>query len=311
MKILISGSSGLIGSAVCAHLTQQGHTVIRLLRTGHNLPSDAVHWDIERNVIHDSDNIRNTEAILHLGGETVVGRWTDAKKARIRDSRVRSTRALAERAAGMDPRPQVFLSASAVGYYGDRGDETLDESSSGGDGFLAGVCRDWEEAVQPAVDAGIRTTPLRLGMIVSRHGGGLKEMLLPFRLCLGGRMGSGKQYMSWIDIQDVCRAIDYLLRADRLSGPVNLTAPEPVTNIAFTRALGRVIRRPTPFPVPAFAARLLFGELADAMLLASQRVVPARLLEAGFTFDFPDVDASLRHHLPQARTLVSSRRDSL
>jgi hypothetical protein len=230
--------------------------------------------------------------VVHLAGESIVGRWTEAKKRRIRDSRVLGTRNLAEALAKAASRPQVLVCASAVGYYGNRGDELLRESSSSGSDFLSGVCREWEGASQAAADAGIRIVHTRFGLVLSRDGGALQKMLLPFRLGLGGRVGSGRQWWSWVDLQDVVGAILHVIKTN-LHGPVNFVAPNPVNNIEFTKVLGRVLSRPTIFPVPAFAARLAFGQMADELLLASQRVEPVKLKESGYQFKFVELGKSL------------------
>jgi hypothetical protein len=241
------------------------------------------------------------DAIVHLAGENIAGgRWTAARKARIRDSRVIGTRTLCETLARLSQPPKVLVSASAIGYYGDRGAEPLWENSTFGTGFLADVCRAWEEATQPAVQKGIRVVLLRLGIVLSPAGGALAKMLLPFKLGLGGVLGRGNQYMSWIALDDVAGAMAHTLVTDTLQGPVNAVAPYPVTNREFTRTLGRILRRPTVFPLPAFAARLVFGEMADALLLASTRVEPKRLLATQYVFRYPELDGALRHLLGKA-----------
>jgi uncharacterized protein (TIGR01777 family) len=238
------------------------------------------------------------DAVVHLAGENIASaRWTERQKARIRDSRVKATGLLCNLLARYSPPPKALVCASAIGYYGDRGDEILKEESAPGSGFLSDVCREWEAATQPAVERGIRVVNLRIGMVLSALGGGLAKMLTPFKLGAGGVMGSGRQYMSWIAVDDLVDAIHFALTHESLRGPANAVAPSPVTNREFTRTLGRVLSRPTPFPMPAFAARLAFGEMADALLLASTRVQPARLLASGFTFRYPDLEGALRHLL--------------
>jgi hypothetical protein len=234
------------------------------------------------------------DAVIHLSGESVTGRWTSAKKRRIRDSRVVSTRNLSQALASAEKKPTVFLCASAIGYYGNRGEEVLTEDSPSGTGFLAEVSREWEAATKPASDAGIRTVNLRIGIVLSRNGGALKPMLLPFRLGLGGRIGSGRQWWSWIHIDDLISAIWQILKTDAVSGPVNMTAPNPATNAEFTRTLATALHRPAILPIPAFAARLAFGELADEGLLSSARVKPKKLLASGFTFRFPNLGDALK-----------------
>ncbi len=277
MKILVSGSRGFVGSALVPFLTALGHQVTRLVR-----PYDPAVLD-------------GVEAVVHLAGENVIGRWTPEKKAQIRDSRVNGTRVLAESLARLARPPRAMVCASAVGYYGDRGEERLQEDSPAGSGFLADVCREWETATRPAVQQGIRVVNLRLGMVLSPHGGALAKMLPPFRLGLGGCLGSGRQYLSWIALDDLVEVIAFALTAPNLRGPVNAVAPTPVTNREFTKTLGRILGRPTLCPVPAFAARLVFGEMAQELLLASARVIPAALLASGFAFRHPDLDGALRH----------------
>ena len=234
------------------------------------------------------------DAVIHLSGESVAGRWTSGKKRRIRDSRVVSTCNLSQALAFAEKKPAVFLCASAIGYYGNRGEEVLTEDSPCGTGFLAEVSREWEAATKPASDAGIRTVNLRIGIVLSRDGGALKQMLLPFRLGLGGRIRSGSQWWSWIHIDDLISAIWQILKTDAVSGPVNMTAPNPATNAEFTRTLATALHRPAILPIPAFAARLAFGELADEGLLSSARVKPKKLLSSGFTFQFPNLGEALK-----------------
>jgi uncharacterized protein (TIGR01777 family) len=233
------------------------------------------------------------ETVIHLAGESIVGRWTAAKKARIRDSRVLGTRNLAEALSRTVERPRILITASAVGYYGNRGDEFLREDSSPGQDFLAEVCRDWEGATKTAAQAGIRTANLRIGLILSLAGGALPRMLIPFRMGVGGTIGDGRQWWSWIDVKDVVGAIHHVMKTDQLQGPVNVVAPKPVTNTEFTKTLAEVLHRPAIFPMPAFAARLAFGKMADELLLASQRVEPAKLLSSGYPFQHPELKPAL------------------
>lgn len=280
MKILLTGSSGLVGSALVPALTAAGHSVTRLV---HSKP-----WP----------DLAGHDAVVNLAGENIAaGRWTPEKKTRIRDSRVQLTRQLAESLAKLSPPPKVLVSASAIGYYGNCGDEIMREESLPGLDFLAGVCCDWEAAAKPAAEAGIRAVCLRFGVILSAAGGALAKMLTPFKLGAGGVIGSGRQWMSWIVLDDAVGAIQHALAAESLRGPVNTVAPHPVTNREFTQTLGRVLRRPTLFPMPAFAARLAFGEMADALLLASQRVEPTKLVASGYKFLFPELEGALRHLL--------------
>ncbi|HEU4370298.1 MAG TPA: TIGR01777 family oxidoreductase [Methylomirabilota bacterium] len=295
MHVVVTGSSGLVGSALIPELTAGGHIVRRLVR---RFPADGdARWDPVAGVLGPGA-LDDADAVVHLAGEGIAaGRWSAAKKARIRDSRVRSTLLLARSMAALDRRPKVFVSASAVGFYGDRSDELVDEATGPGRGFLADVCKEWEAATRPASDAGVHVVNVRLGVVLSRRGGALPTLLRPFRVGAGGPIGTGRQYMSWIAIDDVVGAIEHLLRAETVTGPVNLVAPDAVTNGEFTKALGRVLRRPTVLPVPAFALRLLLGEMADEMLLASTRVRPSRLLESAYRFRHPRLEAALRHLL--------------
>jgi hypothetical protein len=233
--------------------------------------------------------------VVHLAGENIAsGRWNAARKARIRDSRVEGTALLARTLAELENPPSVLVCASAIGYYGDRGDEVLTEDSIPADDFLGTVCREWEAASAPAAEAGIRVVSLRFGVILARSGGALAKMLTPFKMGAGGKVGSGQQFMSWISLDDAVRTIDHAIATSDLSGPVNAVSPNPVTNAEFTRALGGELRRPTVLPMPAFAARLAFGEMADALLLASARVQPKRLVESGFEFRHPEIAPALR-----------------
>ena len=240
------------------------------------------------------ESVSGFDAVVHLAGEPIVGRWTEEKKRRIIDSRVSGTKHLAEALAKTSRPPRVLVCASAIGYYGDRGDEVLREESAPGRQFSSELCQQWEAAAEPAVAAGIRTVNLRTGIVLSAAGGALKQMLLPFRLGIGGNVGNGRQWMSWIDLQDMTAAILHILKTDSLRGPINMTAPNPVTNAEFTKALASVLSRPAIFPMPAFAARLVFGQMADELLLASQRVEPAKLLGSGYVFQRPDLRQSLQ-----------------
>lgn len=296
MKIAVSGSSGLVGSALVSFLSAGGHRVSRLVRSKPQPGSADVHWDPAAGSV-DAAGLEGLDAVVHLAGENIAGRWTPEKKARIRDSRVKGTRLLTETLARLKQAPKVLVSASAIGYYGHRGDEALREDSPSGSGFLAEVCREWEAAAQPAAQKGIRVVSLRIGVVLSPAGGALARMLPPFRLGLGGKIGSGRQYMSWIGIDDLAGVIHHAVTNESLRGAVNAVAPRPVTNQEFTKTLGRVLGRPTIFPMPAFAARLAFGEMADELLLASTRVEPARLAVSGYIFRNPDLEGALRHLL--------------
>ena len=296
MNILVSGASGFVGSALVPVLESAGHSVRRLVRQRPESGSPDVHWD-PMGLFDPVGGIEGFDAVVHLAGESVVGRWTRDKKIRILNSRKLGTMALASAVARSKKPPKVFVCASAVGYYGNRGDELLTEESTSGSDFLADVARQWEAALAPATKAGIRTVMLRIGFILSSRGGGLARMLPPFRMGLGGRVGSGRQWMSWISIYDVVAAIQHALATEALWGPVNAVAPHPVTNAEFTRTLGRILGRPTIFPMPGFAARLAFGEMADALLLASQRVQPVKLQSSGFQFRHPELEGALRELL--------------
>ena len=305
MRILVSGARGLVGSALVPLLAAGGHRVVRLVRTESadaqtSVRDDAqVVWNPQAGDVRP-DAFGGFDAVIHLAGENIAsGRWTDGRKRRIRDSRVVGTRRLCEVLAQCAQRPKVFLCASAIGYYGDRGDEVLTEQSAPGTGFLADVCREWEAAVEPLATAGPRIVRMRIGVVLSPDGGALKKMLLPFRLGLGGIIGDGTQYLSWIALDDVAGAIRHALETDSVSGPVNVVSPEPVTNRDYTRTLGKVVARPTVLPLPAFAARLARGEAADALLLASTRVEPARLTQTGYPFRYPMLEGALRHLIEQ------------
>jgi uncharacterized protein (TIGR01777 family) len=292
MRILISGSSGFIGSALVPFLQGKGHQVTRLVRGG-SAGEEGIRWDPATGAI-DQDRLPGIHAVVHLAGESVVGRWTPQKKAAIRKSRVEGTRRLVETLARVSPAPSVLICASATGFYGDRGDERLSERSAPGAGFLADVCREWESAANAAEQHGMRVVTLRIGMVLDRSGGALGKMLVPFQLGLGGRLGSGRQYWSWIAREDLLGAIGQALASPALEGPVNVVAPQAVTNEEFTRALGRILGRPTIFPVPAAGIRLLMGEMGDGILLASQRVEPHRLRASGYAFQYPELEGALR-----------------
>ena len=295
MNILISGSSGLIGSALTASLNDKGHNVLGLKRSkpAGNTPS----WDPDGGHIQ-IENAADIDAVIHLAGDGIAdGRWTASKKARILNSRVAGTTLIADYFASLAKKPKVFISASAIGYYGNRGDEIVDESSAAGDGFLADVCKQWEEATQKAKDAGIRVVRARIGVVLSPSGGALKKMLLPFKMGLGGNIGKGQQYMSWVSIDDAVGIFDFILANDSIEGPVNLVSPTPVINSDFTKALGKALNRPTLFPIPAFMVRLLFGEMGDECLLSSTRVMPEKILKSGYQFQHPTLENALEHLL--------------
>jgi uncharacterized protein len=294
VKIAVAGASGFIGSALVPALEAAGHEVVRLVRREPQAP-DELEWSPDAGTI-DVAGLAGVEAFVGLSGENVGQRWTDKRKAEIRQSRVASAGVLARTAAGLDPRPAVFVSAGGTGIYGDRGDEILTEESSLGAGFLADVGRAWEAAAEPARAAGIRVVNFRHGIVLAREGGALARLLTPFKLGVGGRVGSGRQWWAWVALDDVVNAYGFVLEKD-ISGPVNLTAPNPATNEQFVKALGRALGRPTVLPLPAVAVRIAFGEMGEAMLLEGQRVLPARLLDAGFEFAYPEIDAALERAL--------------
>jgi uncharacterized protein (TIGR01777 family) len=295
MTIGITGASGLVGSALAPRLRALGHRVVRLRRekgAGRFLP-----------IAEDHPASFLPDAVIHLAGEPIAsGRWNTAKKQRIRDSRVEGTRALCQALAEQAPPPRIVICASATGFYGSRGDELLDEESGPGEGFLAEVVQSWEHAASPAVECGIRVVSLRFGMILTRQGGALGKMLRPFQYGLGGRIGDGRQYWSWIALDDALGAVCHALTTDRLVGPVNVVAPQATTNAEFTAALGRVLGRPTFARLPAWVARGIFGEMADALLLASARVVPRRLTETGYAFCHGELLTALGHLLGRPET---------
>jgi uncharacterized protein (TIGR01777 family) len=295
VHIAVTGSSGLVGAALVSFLTAGGHRVIRLVRKP---PSgDDVQWDPTEGV-RDLSRLEGVDAVIHLAGENIAaGRWTPQRKGEIRRSRVEGARRLSESLAKLSQRPKVLVSASAIGFYGDRGDELLTEDGAPGKDFIARVCQEWEAATEPASRAGIRVVHLRFGMILSAAGGALRKMLIPFKLGAGGRMGSGTQYVGWIAIDDAIGVIHHAVCTESLQGPVNAVSPAPVTNAEFTRVLARVLSRPAIFPMPAFAMRLAFGEMADALLLASARVMPTRLQASGYRFRYPELEAALRRLL--------------
>ena len=297
MKILVAGASGLVGSALIPSLESDGAEINRLVRSSPK--ANEIEWHPNHGGI-DATRLEGFDAIINLAGENIAeGRWTDEKKRKIRDSRVDGTHLLSEAIAKLATKPRVFLCASATGFYGDRDDEILDETSDSGGGFLANVCRDWEGATEPTAKAGVRVVNLRFGPILAHEGGMLGKMLTPFKMGMGGKVGSGKQYISWVAIDDVIGAIKLALADESIHGPLNVVSPNPVTNEEFTKTLGEVLSRPTVMSIPAFAARLAFGEMADEMLLVSQRVAPKKLNEAGYQFKHPELESALRHYLAE------------
>lgn len=294
MDVAITGASGLIGRALSHSLRADGHRVLRFQRGGVTA-GETIGWDPDVGRI-DAPALEGVDAVVHLAGEGIgEHRWTDEQKRRIRDSRVRGTAVLAAAVASRERRPRVLVSASAIGYYGDRGSEVLTEESEPGDDYLAQVCIAWEGEAAPATEAGVRTVFTRSGIVLDSHGGALKRMLLPFKLGLGGRQGSGTQWMSWIALADEVGAIRFAIENDALSGPANLVAPNPVTNAEFAATLGRVLQRPTFLPTPLLPLKVRFGaELVETLLMVSQRVTPGRLQTAGYEFHFESLEAALR-----------------
>ena len=297
MKILISGSSGLVGSSLLPFLNENNHEVLRLVRFQPTAENE-IQWLPDQNQI-DLNSAGQIDAVVHLAGESIADRWNEEKKNKIRESRIKGTKLISDTISQLEQKPKVFISASAIGYYGNRGNEILTEDSVPGDDFLARVCRDWETACLPVSDNGIRSVQLRFGVILSPSGGALAKMLPVFRLGQGGKLGHGRQYMSWVNLEDVTNIIDHVLRTDTLHGPVNVVAPNPVTNSEFTNTLGRVLRRPTIVPgfLGQLATSVLFGQMSEALLLASQRVEPTRLNDSGYNFQYQTLESALRQIL--------------
>ena len=294
MRILITGANGLIGTALQRSFDEIGHELLLASRKEAK-DSQHIQWDVEKG-FSEPERLEGVDAVVHLAGESVFGlSWSDAKKKAIRDSRVDGTRSVVEAISRLKARPNVLVAASAIGFYGDRGDEEMTESSAAGDTFLAEVSKEWESEARRAEDAGIRTVLLRTGIILSKDGGALGTMLLPFKLGIGGVVGSGKQWMSWISIDDHIRVINYAIEYENVRGAVNSVSPNPVTNGEFTKTLGEVLYRPTILPLPSFAVNMVFGEMGDALLLASTRVVPKRLEDAGFEFKYPELKTAIEH----------------
>lgn len=294
MKVLITGATGLIGTALQKSFSEKGYDVLLASRSE---PKDEryVQWDAQSG-FSEPGRLEGVDAVVHLAGESVSGlRWTDEKKKAIRDSRVLGTRSVVDAISKLKDRPKVFVSASAIGFYGERGDEELTESSAAGDSFLADVSKEWEAESRRAEDAGVRTVLLRTGIVLSKDGGALGTMLLPFKLGVGGVVGSGKQWMSWISLDDHVEAINFAIENENLRGAVNAVSPNPVTNEEFTKTLGDVLYRPTFLPLPEFAVSMILGEMGDALLLASTRVLPKRLIDAGFDFKYPSLKAAIEH----------------
>jgi uncharacterized protein (TIGR01777 family) len=295
LTIAVTGASGLVGSALIPQLLTGGHRVKRLVRSA-TPAADQIRWDIDAGTI-DADALEGVDAVIHLAGENIAGRWSAEKKRKIRDSRVNGTRLISSALAKLKRPPQVLVSASAIGFYGETGSNIVDENSPAGPKFLGQVCQEWEAEALAASKAGIRVVCARLGVVLSPRGGALAKMLTPFKLGAGGIMGSGKQYWSWVSIEDVIGALQFAVLNPKISGAMNVVAPEAATNYEFTKTLGKVMGRPTIFPMPAFAARLALGEMADELLLTSTRVVPKKLLANGYEFRFANLEDALRHLL--------------
>ncbi len=296
MTILVSGAGGVIGSVLVPFLTTGGHRVIKLVRR-QSVSDNEIFWDPVSQKI-DLKKAERIDAVIHLAGENIGNsRWTAKKKKTIIESRVKGTELLAKTISKLETKPTVFISASAIGYYGDRGETILTENDKSGNDFLSTVCSKWENATKDAVDGQIRTAFMRIGVVLTPEGGALKKLLLPFKLGAGGKTGSGRQYMSWICIDDVISSIHHVLMNDNISGPINLVSPNPVTNNAFTKILGKILMRPTFFPLPEAAINILFGEMGREILLSSTKVTPKKLLESGYKFRYPDLEKTFKHLL--------------
>ncbi len=296
MKIIVTGSTGLVGTQLVSFLEAESHIVSRLVRS-ENLGKGEIYWNPSKGVL-EASQLEGFDAVVHLAGESIAGgRWTPQKKARIRDSRVDGTQLLCDVLSSLEHPPSVLISASAMGYYGNRGTEILTEESEIGSGFLSEIGGLWEEATAPAQTKKIRVVNLRFGLILSLAGGAFAKLLFPFRLGLGGRIGNGEQYMSWIVLEDVLQIIAHALKTETLQGPVNVGTPHPVTNSEFTKILGRVLSRPTVFPLPAFIIRTILGEMGEDLLLSSTRMTPDRLLKTNYTFQYPTLEKAFRYLL--------------
>lgn len=298
--IVIAGASGLVGTALAEALTQDGHAVRRLVRRAVSDSDTEIEWDPANGKV-DSGELNGVDVVVNLSGENIAGgRWTEVFKQKLRASRIDSTSLLARTIAGLPHKPRVMVCASAIGFYGVRGDEPLDELSPPGDGFLAELCQEWEAASSPAREAGIRVVQCRIGVVLSTKGGALEKMLGPFRAGVGGVLGSGKQYVSWVALADLVDALRFVIDDDSIDGPVNITSPNPATNREFTHALGKAVGRPTLIPMPAFALRTMVGrQMADEMLLGGAKIYPRKLEQAGFTFDYPTIVSAISRALAE------------
>ncbi len=297
LTVAITGASGLVGTELSARLNSVGHAVVPMTRKATGGADHAIIWDPVRGVVNPQQ-LESVDAVVHLAGENIAaGRWSAARKDRIRTSRVDGTRALVRSLAGLGHRPRTLVCASAIGFYGDRSDEILTESSVAGSGFLADLCSAWESEAMAAAEFNMRVVCLRIGVVLSPKGGALAKMLLPFKLGFGGVIGSGKQFWSWIGLSDLVRTMEFCIENENTRGPVNAVSPQPLTNYDFTKTVGRVLHRPTVFPLPAFVARIVLGEMAEPLLLASVRVVPEQLQAHGFQFGQPDLTSCLEHEL--------------
>ena len=293
MKILISGSHGFIGTVLCDYLKSREHTLLRLIRPTQIAKSDQVFWNPHEGYIEHA-KLEGVEAVIHLAGENLFGRWNAKKKEAIYNSRIMGTAFLAERLAAMKEKPKVLICASAIGYYGDRGEHECLESADAGEGFLAEVCKDWESAAEPAAEAGIRMVNMRFGVVLGKTGGALAKMLTPFKMGMGGPLGDGKQWISWVSMVDTIRAIEYALTRKALTGPVNIVAPHPVRNKEFAHTLAHVLHRPEVVPIPKRMLHFMFGEMANETLLASTKVLPHKLQMEEFQFEHPDLPVALQ-----------------
>ena len=294
--IAMTGASGLVGEELTALLTGNGHTVLPIKR-GEKADADAIRWDVASGLTNPG-RLAGVDTVVHLAGENIAsGRWNAALKQKIRNSRTEGTRNLVQSIAAIEDRPSTLICASAIGLYGDQQDKVLTEDSPAGDGFLADVCREWEQEANKATELGLRVVNVRIGVVLSPKGGALAKMLLPFKLGAGGIVGSGKQYWSWVGLNDLTRIITHCIEDADISGPVNAVSPNAMTNYDFTKAVGRVLKRPTIFPLPAFMAKLVLGEMAEALLLASTRVSPEKLQQSGFKFNHAELEDCLRHEL--------------